>query len=304
MDSSVVACIPYHRCRRYIRRAVESLLTQTHRRVIVVVLNDADYETPPWPALADIDDPRLVRFDLAKNRGPYFATQVVLAATKAPYLLIQDSDDWSHPERIERLLAALKRDKADFALSATPMIHEEADGSNNVFDVRWSRIAPDNRMPGFNETFNKFQVDTTITAEFRYRAPHVGLYRTSTLHNIGGYYGGFKMSYDTFLTNLILMTGKITHVPEPLYYWLVRPTSLSNCMETGMRSVQRKIAKAKIAELYGTSYKFYQAFLAGHITSSNMTQRIRLICRRHITPEDKQAIYFESQRLKQYLPKL
>lgn len=303
MNPPVIACIPYYRCQQYIRRAVESLLAQTYWKITVVVINDADFETPPWPALNDICDPRLVRFNLSRNRGPYFATQVVLSATRSPYFLIQDSDDWSHPERISRLLTALKRDKADLAISAQPNFHELEDGTSNIFEVRWLNVAPDNRMPDFKDDHKKFQVDTRLTPEFRYRIPHHGLFLTNTLRNIGGYYGGFKMSYDVFLTNLILMTGKVTHIPEPLYYWLVRSTSLSNSAETGMQSAQRRIAKAKIADLYGTSYKYYEAFLGGHITSANMTEKIRSVCRRNITPEDRQAIHYESERLKQYLPK-
>src|SRR5690349_9267744 len=114
---AVMACIPFFRCREHIRRAVESLLTQTHRNLVVVVINDGDSEVP-WDQLAHIRDPRLVCYDLSKNRGPYFATAVALNATSAPYLLIQDADDWSSPTRIGRLLTALEHDRSDFAFSA------------------------------------------------------------------------------------------------------------------------------------------------------------------------------------------
>src|SRR6516162_10435922 len=106
----VVACIPYFRCQKYIRRSVVSLLGQTYKDIVVVVLNDADLETPPWPMLSDIRDSRLIRFDLSHNRGPYFASQVLLSASRYPYFLVQDADDFSHTERVALLLQAMTKD--------------------------------------------------------------------------------------------------------------------------------------------------------------------------------------------------
>src|SRR5437588_10894426 len=67
-DARVTACIPYFQTRRYIRRAVESLLKQTYHNLTVVVVNDGDPE-PPWRELADINDRRLVRVSLPYNFG-------------------------------------------------------------------------------------------------------------------------------------------------------------------------------------------------------------------------------------------
>src|SRR5579859_5430453 len=94
----VTACIPTYRCTRYLRDAVLSLLNQTYPFLRVVVINDGD-PNPPWAALADITDPRLLRFDLKENRGPYFALAVALEATPDPFFLIQDADDVSAPNR-------------------------------------------------------------------------------------------------------------------------------------------------------------------------------------------------------------
>src|SRR5690606_4514374 len=96
---TVVVSIPCFGCHRYIARSVESILQQTYTDIQVVVVNDGD-PRPPWEALSHIDDPRLVRFSLPENYGPYFAHAVVLAATSSPYFLVQDADDWSDPERI------------------------------------------------------------------------------------------------------------------------------------------------------------------------------------------------------------
>src|SRR5262245_35812210 len=87
----VTVSIPYFRCKPYICRAVESILEQTYHHLTVVVVNDGDPE-PPWDQLAHIDDPRLVRFNLAANYGRYFVDAVVLNATPDLYFVVQDAD--------------------------------------------------------------------------------------------------------------------------------------------------------------------------------------------------------------------
>ena len=295
----VIACIPYYGCLKYVRRAVDSLLAQTYRNLIIVVLNDADFTAPPWPALADIQDARLVRFDLMQNRGPYFATQVVVAATTSAYLLIQDADDWSHPKRVEHLLYALENDKADLAISAQPQFYECSNGTNQILETRWSIKAHSNWVASLKYGEDRFQLDTRLTAQFRYRSPHHGLFRIETLRDIGGYYGGFRFNYDVLVTNLILMIGKITHVSEPLYHRLVRPNSLTQSPVTGIRSTERRLITEKTTELYNAVYNCYQGFLKGKVTGSKMTGNIRKICETHVTADDLHTIALESERLKQ-----
>jgi len=275
------------------------LLAQTYSNITVVVVNDADFETPPWPELSDIDDTRLVRFDLKENKGPYFATQLVLSATTAPYLLIQDADDWSHPERIQKLLAAIDGDKADFAVSAQCLIREGVYNSEEPPDIRWIE-----RLNGtllVNGLADKYKVNTKLTRQFLYRSAHHGLFRTEVLRKIGGYYGGFRTSYDTILTNFILMVGKIAHVPEPLYYRLVRPTSLTQSAETGYRSIQRKQILLKLEQIYNITYKLYKSYLRGQMTGDNLIKSIRSTCENYIPKDDVQTISSESELLKPYL---
>ena len=71
----ITVSMPYYACPATLGRAVESVLGQTHRDLTLVVVNDGDRRSP-WPLLADIDDDRLVRFDLAENRGRYFADAI------------------------------------------------------------------------------------------------------------------------------------------------------------------------------------------------------------------------------------
>jgi glycosyltransferase involved in cell wall biosynthesis len=278
-NPSVTACVPYFRCRKYIRRAVQSLLNQTYYDLKVIVVNDGD-PTPPWDLLRDIHDHRLVRFDLHTNNGPYYASAVVLNATGSPYFLIQDADDWSDPRRTETLVRRLRRDGSDFAVSDQFVQGHLPGRGLQTSSVLW-------RVP----------LNLRLTSQYMWRGPHHGLYRTKTLRALGGYYGGFRMSYDAFLINMVIMTGRISHVESPLYHRTVRLHSLTTSATTGMSSEYRRIVDLALAELYGKAFGWYQRYLAGEIDAVRLVRTIRGISGASISSQVAENLRRETDRL-------
>jgi glycosyltransferase involved in cell wall biosynthesis len=287
---TITACIPYYGCGAIVRRAVEGLLQQTFRDLTVIVVNDAD-PTPPWNWLRDIGDPRLVRFDLATNGGPYMATAIVLNATDSPYFLIQDADDWSMPDRASRLLRMVEADRSDFAVSG--QLHVPASqGPRAATDVTWSSVVTDQASP------HRLVLRTRITPEFVYRAPHHGLYRTEALRRLGGYYGGFRVSYDALLTNLILMTGRVSHTPLALYHRSIRPESLTRSADTGLGSLFRNRTEQSIRVIYDRCFQHYQEYQRGRINSRSLIDRLRELVLNNVSPAEADHIAHESMRLR------
>lgn len=282
----VTVSLPYYACKPYVRRAVTSILKQTYDHLRLVVVNDGDPD-PPWPVLADIDDPRLVRFDLTENRGRYFADAVVLAATPDPYFLVQDADDWSEPTRLETLLQLLRRTHADVALSA--QIVHMADGRQCL------------------EDFSDF--DQPLQPRLRHRANHHGLFRTDALHRVGGYDGGFRVGYDTLLVNLLRMTGPVAYCSKPLYHRRQRSGSLTAAPETGFRSEHRAVVLQSLSALYDRAFAVYRRYVRGRCGAEVMEQEIRALVRTAqrddgsgIRPADRhEALKQEAKRLRALL---
>jgi len=258
-DKHVVACIPYYKCQQYVRRAVDSLLAQTHKNLTIVVINDADFDTPPWPVLADIDDPRLVRFDLQENRGPYFATEIVLRSIDAPYLLIQDADDWSHPERVEILLSKLCKEKSDFVYSTEYKFEEDRTGKINLI----GKIFIDSP-------------DVNRNGALQWKFPHHGIFRAAYLNKIGGYYGGYMTTYDLYLTHITHLIGRISFVGEPLYYYNIRKTSLTHSPESGIRSKRRQEIYNVLNHKYVSIKTIVSDFESGRLQSKDLLSNIKM----------------------------
>jgi hypothetical protein len=97
--------------------AVRSILAQSWSKVEVLVLDDA---SPPEYdgvlARCVALDPRVRLLKLPVNGGTYVARNVAMDAAAGEFLTFQDSDDWSHPRRLELQVRPLL---ADAALVAT-----------------------------------------------------------------------------------------------------------------------------------------------------------------------------------------
>jgi O-antigen biosynthesis protein len=92
--------------------AVRSILAQSWRNVEVVIVDDgspAEFDGVLQRALALGERIRLVR--QLQNRGTYAARNAGLDASGGEFVAFQDSDDWSHPRRLELQVAPMLAEK-------------------------------------------------------------------------------------------------------------------------------------------------------------------------------------------------
>ena len=274
----VTVGIPYFNCRSHIRGAVESILGQTHRDLTLVVVNDGD-EAPPWDLLGDIDDPRLIRFDLEANRGRDFVDEVVVGAMTDPYYAVQGANDWSEADRISTLLQALREGHASGAVSPV-----------SVERGSLEPIAP--LVP---------KVSEPLTATGHHGVPHVGLYRADALRAVGGCYGGLRAGYDSLLISLLMMTGRLACVDAPLYNRRMANGSLRTSIQFDTHGYAQAEAHERVEAMYAEAFGPYRRYLAGSLERSALVAAIRAICLCGVTDEDRQALTVESGRLRKLL---
>ncbi len=100
--------MPAFNAASFIATALRSLLAQTWRNLEILVVDDcsSDNTATIVIALAATDERiRLIR--QPQNRGAYAARNVALPHVSGDFITNHDSDDWSHPQRLERLAHAL-----------------------------------------------------------------------------------------------------------------------------------------------------------------------------------------------------
>jgi hypothetical protein len=104
----VTVIMSTHRPDQSFRTAVESLLRQTWRNLEILVIDDcspAEYDD----LLAEVTqrDPRIQLIRMPINGGTYRIRNEGIRRSRGEFITFQDSDDWAHPERIERQIRPL-----------------------------------------------------------------------------------------------------------------------------------------------------------------------------------------------------
>lgn len=92
--------------------AIESVLQQSYRNVELIVVDDASGdETPDMVQAWAERDQRVKLIRLRRNGGTYLAKNVGLQMARGEFVTCHDSDDWSHPLKIERQVRPLLENK-------------------------------------------------------------------------------------------------------------------------------------------------------------------------------------------------
>lgn len=222
---TILVSLPLYQTPDLIRRAVDSILGQTYTDLRLVVVNDGG--TKPWGPLEDIADKRLVRFDLPKNRGRYYADAVTLAANPFDYYTIHDSDDWSESTRLEVL----------FMLC----------GGLDVSVDGWTRH-------GLNDQVARFKSRPELLAHRSGRslwhiAHHKGLWNTEALRTIG-IPAHLRVGWDTYLMHIAALTLKVSWVDYYGYHQQRRKNSLITSPLTGVTSRMRAAAIVELDRIW------------------------------------------------------
>lgn len=113
-DPQVTVVIAAWNAEETIIRAIDSALSQTVPVEVIVVDDRSTDNTPTLAENRAKDDPRLTVLCQPENAGPSAARNRAIAAGRAPWIAILDSDDWMEPDRLARLLDLAARHGADF----------------------------------------------------------------------------------------------------------------------------------------------------------------------------------------------
>lgn len=91
--------------------AIESILSQTWENIELIVVDDCSTDDTFAIAKRYSDlDPRVKVFRQPRNMGAYAARNVAAGLSTGEYITVHDSDDWSHPQKLESQMIPLLND--------------------------------------------------------------------------------------------------------------------------------------------------------------------------------------------------
>jgi glycosyltransferase involved in cell wall biosynthesis len=132
----VTTVIPVYNRPVMLREAVACVLAQTHRPIEVILVDDGSTDdTPAVCRGLEEEHPEVVRAVYQANAGPGAAREAGRRLARGEFIQYLDSDDWLHPRKFERQVAALReRPDCGVAYCATREVRIGADPDDRPSD--------------------------------------------------------------------------------------------------------------------------------------------------------------------------
>jgi glycosyltransferase involved in cell wall biosynthesis len=241
MTHLVSILIAAHNAEAFIDNAVASALSQTHRNVEVLVVDDGSTDaTAALVAQAAARDPRVVLVQQNPNRGVSAARNLGLRRASGEWVAILDADDAFRPDRIETLLGFALAEGLDMVADNMAM-HEFETGApiGNAF--------PDDWMQWDRDVSLSFLLSHDIpgiwTREMGFFKPMIR--RNFLLDHGIGYAEDVYSAEDALLYAQCLRAGaRMRFMKEPMYLYALRQGSLSALKSSGESN--RKVSQMLI----------------------------------------------------------
>jgi len=126
-----------------LRRAIDAILAQTVADLELIVVDDGSSDDSADIArAAAAADPRVRLLSMGRNVGIARSLNAGIEAARAPFVAVQDADDYSDPARLERQLAVLEGDPG---VAVVGVRMHEVDGAGRPLAPRTSFAAGDVR---------------------------------------------------------------------------------------------------------------------------------------------------------------
>lgn len=200
---AVSVLMPTYNGERFLRPAIESILSQTLTDFELIVIDDASSDGTPG-ILAEFKDDRLRLFRNDCNLGIAGATNKGLAVASGRYVALQDHDDISVPHRL--------RAQADY-LDTHPAIALVGSAATKIDErgaVLGTVLEPDDVL--------ELKWELLFGCRFR----HMTLMaRRNAILDIGGYRrdASFRFATDYDMISRAAMRYGVANLTEPLVLW-------------------------------------------------------------------------------------
>src|SRR5690625_6791695 len=117
--------MPAYNEERYIAESIQSILNQTFQDFELIIVDDGSTDKT-FEIASSFNDPR-VKLYKQQNSGPAAARNKALSLAKGKYIALQDADDRSKPERLEKQYDFLENN-LDYIAVGTDADYIDKDG--------------------------------------------------------------------------------------------------------------------------------------------------------------------------------
>lgn len=190
---------PYYESSDLLKETIESVREQTYTNWEMIVVDDCSPTNPSKEIVESIGDARIKSYKTEQNSGTGKARNLAVSQSIGEYLLILDADDLLAPNYMEAVLGLILKENADAGYTFVKR-----------FGLRDEVSFPKATIP---EIFaGGFPFNTLML-------------RRSLFEETGGYVSDLVMEDTEFWLRALKTGKKFVLLPEPLYFYRMRPGS-------------------------------------------------------------------------------
>jgi glycosyltransferase involved in cell wall biosynthesis len=201
--------MPVYNAELYIKKAIESILSQTESDFEFIIVNDGSSDQSE-EIIKAYQDPR-IRYFKKENGGDASARNVGLDQAKGEWITWQDADDVSLPNRLEMLKKQFVSDQIGIAHSDMLLINHQ---DLPIGYLQAQNIPKERLLRFFLKVGTPFN-----NASMMWRREAIGSQRFDT---------SLKVGSDTDLVFRLAAHWESVHVPEPLIFYRRHINNLSH----------------------------------------------------------------------------
>ena len=250
----VSVIIPVHNIENYVERCVESVLNQTYKELEIILVDDGSTDNSGGICddMASKDSRCIVIHQ--KNQKLSGARNTGLHHANGTYISFIDGDDYLHPQMIGTLVKLLEEHK-DCQIS---MVYGQSVSEKSEYgSTAISRLDSVCNFYTRNEYLKILLSDSSIES-FQFHVVWNKLYKASTIKG-----KAFDKVFNedlVFNYKIASEINKIVSVPERLYYWVQRETSISR------------------SNSFYTNPKIIDSYIICYNTQDNVDREIKDLC--------------------------
>jgi glycosyltransferase involved in cell wall biosynthesis len=234
---AVSVIVPNYNHARFLRRRIDTILTQTFPDFELILLDDCSTDNSRDILTAYKDDSRVrIEFNAKNSGGTFKQWNKGVRLAKGKYVWIAESDDYADQRLLERLVEILERDeKIAFA-----------------FCRSW-RVTDDDQLKGFEDTYFRYQALHGWNADFcleglqecrsyflfENQVPNASavVFRKVVYERLGGADESMILCSDWKLWAAMALADRVAYASEPLNYYRLHDASVRSKTPRGSASV-------------------------------------------------------------------
>ncbi len=238
---TVTVLMPVYNAARYIREAIESILTQSYQDIDFLIIDDGSTDETS-DLIQCYTDPRIRLIKHEQNRGLKYSLNEGITLSSHEFIARMDADDISHPWRLEKQTAYLKGNPLCAMVDSWVKIMDK-DGKFVKSEGIYSRHVY------YNLNFECCIYHSAI------------MFRKSKVQSIGGYQLEYAEDYDLFLR--LSRVYKIHTLEEPLIWYRIHDSNLNTVVKKKeYEEFSLRVLNRNFQFYLGTAFKLPVEFLA------------------------------------------